>query len=656
MMSRYGARSVKWLHLWMPFVAFSLLLVALVLTPSAGAAVLAGWHTASPMPTARYHLAAAPGDDGRLYAIGGFGGVNDSTVEAYTPSSNSWVTVSSLPHGRAVLTAAQGGDGRVYAIGGYDPNCDCYTNEVDAYSSSTNSWTTVTPMPTPRSAAAAATGSNGKIYVFGGYNDVVGTTIDTLEIYTPSSNSWTTGAPMPTPRDHMTAVTASSGNIYVIGGYDGHTGRLLNTVEKYNPVANSWTTKTSMPTPRDHLAGARGSDGRIYAIGGSTDTELASNIVEAYDPAHDSWTIAASLPTPREGLAAAAVAGNVYAAGGYGSDYSAALEYLPEQIPPVGTVSINGGASSTDSLSVSVDVPATDTSGISRVRLSSSPATSGGLLSASTTYTFHTPIAWDLSDPSTGGNSSAGTHTVYAQWKDRAGNWSDVSSDSITYGSGGPVVSGINNALTSTPITPAGKVPETTTWVGTDQEASITSYRAQLQTDGGPWRNLTLTSPTATSVDVTLAPGSTYNFQIQATDSLDRTSAWTQGVAFRVNAFQENAASYTGTWTDQSLTGAWGGAVTYTKAKSASATITFTGRNLAWVGTKGANYGSASVYVDGVLVKTINCYASATAKRQFLMRYSTGELTNSTHTVQIVNLATVGHPRIDVDGFVSLQS
>jgi hypothetical protein len=641
----------------------------------------------------------------------------------------------------------------VYAIGGYVPNCDCYTNEVDAYSPTSNSWTTVAPMPTPRSAAAAATGSDGKIYVFGGYNDVSSTTIDTVEFYTPSSNSWTTGAPMPTPRDHMTAVTASSGSIYVIGGYDDHTGRLLNTVEKYNPGANSWTTKTSMPTARAHLAGARGSDGRIYAIGGSSDTQFVSNVVEAYDPSHDSWTTAASLPTPREGLAAAALAGNVYAVGGRGSDVSAAVEYLPEQTPAVGTVAINGGAASTNSLSVSVAVPATDTSGVSRVALSNSAATSGGLLSASTIHTYHTPISWDLSDTSTGGNSSTGTHTVYAQWKDGVGNWSDVSSDSIDYetmpqpvtnlsadtstsgqvtltwtnpsslagdvvrrgsatscpasvlagtgiggtstrtsqvdasgtvgtthcwsvfttdgasnystaisvvaqvpSGGGPSLSGINNSLTSTPLTSTGKVPSLTSWVGSDQGATITSYHAQMQTNGGAWTNLTLTSPTATSVTVNLAPGSTYNFRIQASDSLGRTSPWCSGIPFTVNSLQEGSASYAGTWTHQSVTGAWGGAVSYTTQLNASATITFTGRNLAWVGTKGAGYGSAKVYIDGVYLKAIDCHTSSTAKRQVLLRYSTGSFTNSTHTVQIVNLATAGHPRIDIDGFVSFRS
>ncbi len=36
-----------------------------------------------------------------------------------------------------------------------------------------------------------------------------------------------------------------------------------------------------------------------------------------------------------------------------------------------------------------------------------------------------------MADPVTGGNNNLGTHTVYAQWHDKAGNWSQSSSDSI---------------------------------------------------------------------------------------------------------------------------------------------------------------------------------------------------------------------------------
>ena len=93
---------------------------------------------------------------------------------------------------------------------------------------------------------------------------------------------------------------------------------------------------------------------------------------------------------------------------------------------PSGTVTIAGGATLTNMAAVSVAVPATDAgSGVSLVRLSNSSAVNGsGVLSSGTTFTYTTPITWTLS-------AGDGTKTVYAQWRDSAGNWSTPVSDTI---------------------------------------------------------------------------------------------------------------------------------------------------------------------------------------------------------------------------------
>jgi hypothetical protein len=94
---------------------------------------------------------------------------------------------------------------------------------------------------------------------------------------------------------------------------------------------------------------------------------------------------------------------------------------------PVGSITLNGGATSTTTANVTAAVPATDTggSGVSLVRLSNSPDVTGGVLTTGTTYVYTTPIAWTLT-------AGEGTKTVYAQWRDSKGNWSAVASDSIT--------------------------------------------------------------------------------------------------------------------------------------------------------------------------------------------------------------------------------
>ncbi|MGH2475252.1 MAG: hypothetical protein ACRDIL_08290, partial [Candidatus Limnocylindrales bacterium] len=95
---------------------------------------------------------------------------------------------------------------------------------------------------------------------------------------------------------------------------------------------------------------------------------------------------------------------------------------------PSGTATINTGAVATTTAAVSVAVPATDAgSGVSLVRLSNLATVDGnGVLSGagSTSFVYSTPIDWTLP-------AGDGTKTVYAQWRDSAGNWSSPVNDTI---------------------------------------------------------------------------------------------------------------------------------------------------------------------------------------------------------------------------------
>ncbi len=95
---------------------------------------------------------------------------------------------------------------------------------------------------------------------------------------------------------------------------------------------------------------------------------------------------------------------------------------------PTGTVAINDGNATTDTPAVTMSVPATDAgSGMALVRLSDSNAVDGNNVlngAGSTSFTYAPAIAWTLP-------AGLGTKTVYAQWRDAAGNWSEVFEDSI---------------------------------------------------------------------------------------------------------------------------------------------------------------------------------------------------------------------------------
>ena len=78
----------------------------------------------------------------------------------------------------------------------------------------------------------------------------------------------------------------------------------------------------------------------------------------------------------------------------------------------------------------------------------------------------------------------------------------------------------------------------------------------------------------------------------------------------------------------------------------ATATITTNRTRVGLVMSKGPGRGRADITVDGAKVATIDTYAATTQNRIIVW---TRDLGSGSHTVQIKNLATSGHPRIDLD-------
>jgi hypothetical protein len=65
---------------------------------------------------------------------------------------------------------------------------------------------------------------------------------------------------------------------------------------------------------------------------------------------------------------------------------------------------------------------------------------------------------------------------------------------------------------------------------------------------------------------------------------------------------------------------------------------------------KNADRGSARILVDGVTRTTVNTFATTAQHRQVVF---TDTMTAGKHTISVVNLATPGHPRIDLDAFIA---
>jgi hypothetical protein len=108
--------------------------------------------------------------------------------------------------------------------------------------------------------------------------------------------------------------------------------------------------------------------------------------------------------------------------------------------------------------------------------------------------------------------------------------------------------------------------------------------------------------------------------------------------------------TYTGVWAQSTCGCADGGSQTYTTAKGATATFTVTttaGQQFGLLMASGPGRGAFTLYQDGVLVATVNTHATANANRVIV--WASAALTAGTHVFTVVNKATSGHPRIDVN-------
>jgi hypothetical protein len=203
--------------------------------------------------------------------------------------------------------------------------------------------------------------------------------------------------------------------------------------------------------------------------------------------------------------------------------------------PPSGTVTIAGGAALTKTATVSLTLAATDNSGtVSQMRFSNDNATYSAWEAYATSR-----AGWPLT-------TGDGTKTVWAQFKDAAGNLSATANDTITLDTMAPTVSNISHG------TP-GATSATITWTTNDSANAFVDYG--LTTAYGS----TATSAAfelSHSVSLGgLAAGQTYYYRVRSQDPAgneasvgNRTFATAAGGATTTVTFQRNVAptsSYT---------------------------------------------------------------------------------------------------------------
>jgi hypothetical protein len=179
-----------------------------------------------------------------------------------------------------------------------------------------------------------------------------------------------------------------------------------------------------------------------------------------------------------------------------------------DTVAPTGSVVINSGATYAVSTDATLTASASDsTSGVAQMSFSND----GSNWSAWETYA--TSKAWTLA-------TGDGSKTVYARYKDNAGNISAAATDTITLDVTPPTaaVSALSEYQASLTFTVA--------WSGTDATSGLANYDVQYR-DGasGTWTDWQ-TATTATSASFTGQDAHTYHFRARARDTAGNISSY----------------------------------------------------------------------------------------------------------------------------------
>jgi Subtilase family len=200
----------------------------------------------------------------------------------------------------------------------------------------------------------------------------------------------------------------------------------------------------------------------------------------------------------------------------------------------------------------------------------------------------------------------------------------------------------------------SGRVPLKATWTASDSGSGLAAFDAQVATNG-VWTQLT-TSGTTMAVTAVAPPGAnTYQFRVRARDVAGNWSGWAYGSTFKLTAVQEDstAISFGGTWTRPAWASALGGYEKTSSTAGSTATLRFTGTNVAWIAPLATNRGQGTVSIDGSAVKTMDLYSSTTVARAVAFSYFW--TTAGTHTISVKVVGTANRPSIDVDAFVVMS-
>jgi len=216
------------------------------------------------------------------------------------------------------------------------------------------------------------------------------------------------------------------------------------------------------------------------------------------------------------------------------------VQTFGDTTPPSGSIQINSGASYTSTTSVTLSLSSTDNSGTVSQMIFSNDGTT-----YSTPEAYAATKSWSLA-------SGNGTKTVYAKFKDSAGNWSNPVSDSIVLDTTPPSTP----AVTDDGATTSSTTQLHATWTASsDAGSGISDYQYQIRESSATgliirdWTSVGLTTEvTATSLNLT--KGKSYTLGVEAKNGagLYSSAGLTDGITVDLPPNLEITSPHEGAW------------------------------------------------------------------------------------------------------------
>ena len=201
----------------------------------------------------------------------------------------------------------------------------------------------------------------------------------------------------------------------------------------------------------------------------------------------------------------------------------------------------------------------------------------------------------------------------------------------------------------------AKAVPLTVSWpAATPNGSPIDHYQLQVSRDSGPWTAVALSKPLARTLTVMQRPWATIAFQVRAVDKTNTASDWAASdpVWMQVAQEDDSAVSLSSGWQTTKNSAAFGGWRADTTHSGETATFTFDGSEVAWIGRLGPNEGSVQVEIDGMDPASLNLHRNSASNRRVV--FTAISPSPGAHTLTITT-QTPGAKAV-VDAFVVLGS